>query len=72
MKYDFYTRKRNTNEQLYKAQLYKAHLQAANTWGPVWNIISNNIHENIRQNMTKKYHSRPKTSTPTEENLPKN
>jgi hypothetical protein len=47
-----YRKKKHIN-----TQLYKAHLQAANTWGPAWDIMSDTAHENIRHNMTRKYHS---------------
>jgi hypothetical protein len=37
--------------------LYKAHLQASNTWGKTWYVISNSIHESIKLTLTKKYQS---------------
>jgi hypothetical protein len=40
-------------EQL-NTQLYRAHIGAANEWGPVWNMLSQPIHDNINTHMEKK------------------
>jgi hypothetical protein len=39
------------------AQLYQAHLQTANTWGPIWDHISHTIHENLNKTIEKNYHT---------------
>jgi hypothetical protein len=44
-------------KEFLNTQLYKAHLQIANMWGPIWDIISDTIHDNLSQDMTTKYHS---------------
>jgi hypothetical protein len=39
-------------KEFLNTQVYKAHLQAASTWGNAWFIISDNIHETIRPRNT--------------------
>ena len=38
-------------------QLYQAHLIAANSWGPAWDIIAEVTHNNINKHMDQKYYS---------------
>ena len=41
-------------EQL-NTNLYKAHLQASNDWGPIWPTIQTSIHESLTPTIDKKY-----------------
>ena len=38
-------------------QLYQAHLLAANTWGPTWDMIAEVTQNNIKKHMDLKYQS---------------